>query len=48
MVDSSRQITPASSLCLQLCDPILLKEQEKMDVSLPIHRTLSNNIKPFP
>ena len=44
----SRQTTPASSLWLQSCDPIKLWEQEKMDTSLPVQWTLSNNIEPFP
>lgn len=46
---SSRlQMTPASSVCLQLCLPIPLCVQSKRLDSFPVHRTSSRRMGPIP
>ncbi len=43
-----RHLTPASSACTQLCTPTALAGQASSLVSVPTHRTLSNQIWPAP
>lgn len=41
-------MTPASSVCSQLCSPQGLLEQSNRDVSLPRHSTSSSQMTPDP